>query len=154
MICCGFPSSSRTKSDGVSPAGTFPFASRTTTGTSIAETSIRSLTCANSEVAKKRAKTGTTERGFNEPGDHNGRGQVGSGSDGSCLWHARQVNFRHFHFRPDPFHQSYTRAMASEPPERPSDELIARLYEAKHGLPAGQRSLSLPDKFRKLLELQ
>jgi hypothetical protein len=44
--------------------------------------------------------------------------------------------------------------MASEPPERPSDELIARLYEAKHGLPAGQRALSLPDKLRKLLELQ
>ena len=64
MICCGFPSSSSTKSDGVSPAGTFPFASRTTTGTSIAETSIRSLTWANSEVAKKRART-TAARGFN-----------------------------------------------------------------------------------------
>jgi hypothetical protein len=44
--------------------------------------------------------------------------------------------------------------MASDPPERPSDELVARIYAAKHGLHVDQRTLSLSDKFRKLLELQ
>jgi hypothetical protein len=41
--------------------------------------------------------------------------------------------------------------MASETPERPSDELIVRLYESWHGK---QRSSSFSDKLRKLLELQ
>jgi hypothetical protein len=32
--------------------------------------------------------------------------------------------------------------------------LVARIYAAKHGLRVDQRTLSLPDKFRKLVELQ
>jgi hypothetical protein len=44
--------------------------------------------------------------------------------------------------------------MASEPPARPSDKLVARIYASRHGLHVNQRSLSLSDKFRKLLELQ
>jgi hypothetical protein len=42
----------------------------------------------------------------------------------------------------------------SESPARPSDELLARLYEGKRALHAEQRALPLPDKIRQLLELQ
>jgi hypothetical protein len=42
----------------------------------------------------------------------------------------------------------------TNPPARPSDELVSRLYEGKRALHAEQRALSLPDKVRKLLELQ
>jgi hypothetical protein len=42
----------------------------------------------------------------------------------------------------------------TETPARPSDELLARLHEGKRSLHAAQRSLSLPEKVRQLLELQ
>jgi hypothetical protein len=42
----------------------------------------------------------------------------------------------------------------TEPSARPTDELLARLYEGKRSLHAVQRALSLPDKVRQLLELQ
>jgi hypothetical protein len=37
---------------------------------------------------------------------------------------------------------------------RPSDELLARLYEGKRDLHAAQRALSLPEKLQQLLDLQ
>jgi hypothetical protein len=40
----------------------------------------------------------------------------------------------------------------TDTPERPSDELVARVYAERH--PHAPRAVSLPDKFRKLLELQ
>jgi hypothetical protein len=39
-------------------------------------------------------------------------------------------------------------------PNRPSDELLARLYEGKRALHAAQRALPFPEKIRQLLELQ
>jgi hypothetical protein len=39
-------------------------------------------------------------------------------------------------------------------PNRPSDELLARLYEGKRALHAAQRALPFPAKIRQLLELQ
>ncbi len=44
--------------------------------------------------------------------------------------------------------------MASKPPARPSDELLARLYEGKCALHAAQRALPYSEKIRQLLELQ
>jgi hypothetical protein len=42
----------------------------------------------------------------------------------------------------------------NEQPSRPSDELLARLFEGKRALHAAQRALSLPEKVQQLLELQ
>jgi hypothetical protein len=42
----------------------------------------------------------------------------------------------------------------TETPARPTDEFLARLYEGKRKLHEAQRSLSLPEKVRQLLELQ
>jgi len=42
----------------------------------------------------------------------------------------------------------------TETPTRPSDELLARLYEGKRDLHAAQRALSLPEKLQQLLDLQ
>jgi hypothetical protein len=39
-------------------------------------------------------------------------------------------------------------------PARPSDELLARLFEGKRALHAAQRALPLPEKFQIMLELQ
>jgi hypothetical protein len=42
----------------------------------------------------------------------------------------------------------------TETPAKPSDDLLARLYDGKRELHAAQRALSLPEKVRQLLELQ
>lgn len=42
----------------------------------------------------------------------------------------------------------------SENPARPTDELLARLFDGKVALHAAQRALSLPEKLEQLLELQ
>jgi hypothetical protein len=42
----------------------------------------------------------------------------------------------------------------TDTPARPTDELLARLYEGKRALHAAQRALPLPEKVRQLLELQ
>jgi hypothetical protein len=42
----------------------------------------------------------------------------------------------------------------SENPARPTDELLARLFDGKRALHAAQRALSLPEKVEQLLELQ
>jgi hypothetical protein len=42
----------------------------------------------------------------------------------------------------------------TQTPQRPTEELLARLYEGKRALHAAQRSLPLPEKVRQLLELQ
>jgi len=42
----------------------------------------------------------------------------------------------------------------NETPARPTDELLARLFQGKRALHAVQRTLSLPEKVAQLLELQ
>jgi len=42
----------------------------------------------------------------------------------------------------------------TESPPRPTDELLARLYEGKSALHAAQRALPYKEKLRQLLELQ
>ena len=42
----------------------------------------------------------------------------------------------------------------SESPQRPSEELLNRLFEGKRALHEAQRMLPLPEKLRQLLELQ
>jgi hypothetical protein len=42
----------------------------------------------------------------------------------------------------------------NETPARPTDELLARLFDGKRALHAAQRQLSLPEKVQQLLELQ
>ncbi|MGH9421654.1 MAG: hypothetical protein ACRD3J_16880 [Thermoanaerobaculia bacterium] len=42
----------------------------------------------------------------------------------------------------------------NETPARPSDELLARLYDGKRALHTAQRHLPLPEKVRQVLDLQ
>jgi hypothetical protein len=42
----------------------------------------------------------------------------------------------------------------AENPARPTNELLARLFEGKGALHAAQRTLSLPEKVAQLLDLQ
>ena len=42
----------------------------------------------------------------------------------------------------------------NETPARPTDKLLARLFDGKRALHASQRELSLPEKVAQVLELQ